>query len=189
MSGRLDPRKQFGETVKADLAARGLTRKPRFAGWRRPLVHFTYLLRLAERYRQSRSLVGRGLGRYYAFRARRAGMRLGVLVPPGVCGPGLHIVHWGSLVISGQARIGSNCRIHSDVNIGAFRGGAPRIGDDVYIGPGAKIFGAIEIGDRSVIGANAVVNRSFPADSVLVGVPARAVPPKAQNRATAGGDL
>ena len=54
--------------------------------------------------------------------------------------------------------------------------GVPVIGDDCYIGPGAKLFGAIEIGDRTLIGANAVVNRSFPAgNTTIAGVPARQV--------------
>ena len=51
--------------------------------------------------------------------------------------------------------------------------GPPTIGDDVWIGPGARILGDISIGNNSVIGANAVVTKSFPANSVVGGVPAR----------------
>jgi serine O-acetyltransferase len=52
----------------------------------------------------------------------------------------------------------------------------PVIGNDCYIGPGAKLFGPIELGPNPVIGANAVVNRSFPQGNVtLVGVPAKQV--------------
>jgi serine O-acetyltransferase len=51
-------------------------------------------------------------------------------------------------------------------------GGAPRVGDRVVIGAGAKIIGEIEIGDDSRIGANAVVVRSVPPGSIAVGVPA-----------------
>ena len=47
------------------------------------------------------------------------------------------------------------------------------IGDNVYIGPGAKIFGAITIGDNVKIGANAVVNKSFGDDISIGGIPAR----------------
>jgi serine O-acetyltransferase len=50
------------------------------------------------------------------------------------------------------------------------------IGDNCYIGPGAKIFGAIEIGPDVAIGANAVVNKSFPGGGVtLGGIPARVI--------------
>lgn len=48
------------------------------------------------------------------------------------------------------------------------------IGDDVYIGSGAKIFGNIVLGDRVTIGANAVVNRNFGSDQMLVCIPASA---------------
>ena len=68
-----------------------------------------------------------------------------------------------------------NCRIHSDVNIGEAGGRAPRIGDNVYIAPGAKIFGGITVGDNAAIGANAVVNTDVPAGVTVAGVPARVV--------------
>ena len=60
-------------------------------------------------------------------------------------------------------------------NIGAYEGGAPVIGDNVYIGPGAKIFGDITIGNNVSIGANAVVNRSFPDNVIIAGVPAKVI--------------
>jgi serine O-acetyltransferase len=110
---------------------------------------------------------------------RRLGRTLGISIPPNVFGPGLSIAHPGPIVVHHAARIGANCRLHAGTNIGAARDrpdAVPSIGDDCYIGPGAKIFGAVEIGPRTVIGANAVVNRSFPeGDGTLVGVPARPV--------------
>ena len=84
-------------------------------------------------------------------------------------------MHWGSIVISSRAIIGCNARIHSCVNIGADKSGAPVIGDNVYIGPGAKIFGNISIGNNVKIGANAVVNKSFPSDVSIAGVPAKII--------------
>ena len=53
--------------------------------------------------------------------------------------------------------------------------GCPTIGDNVYIGPGAKLFGRISIGDNAAIGANAVVTGDMPDSAVAVGVPAKAV--------------
>jgi serine O-acetyltransferase len=65
------------------------------------------------------------------------------------------------------------------VNIGAALNNSdatPVLGDNCYIAPGAKIFGAVILGDYSQIGANAVVNKSFPESGhVLVGIPARSV--------------
>ena len=51
----------------------------------------------------------------------------------------------------------------------------PVVGDDVYIGTGAKLLGDIRIGNRAVIGANAVVLESVPDDAVVAGVPARVI--------------
>lgn len=86
----------------------------------------------------------------------------------------MSIAHYGSIVVNSTAQIGNNCRIHSCVNIGVQKDGsrAPIIGDNCYIGPGAKIFGDIVIGNNTTIGANAVVCKSFEGNGTLVGVPA-----------------
>ncbi len=102
-------------------------------------------------------------------------MKLGFTIHPNVFGPGLSIAHWGTIVVNTAVRIGMNCRIHPGTSLGELRGGAPTLGHDCYIGPGAKLFGPIILGDRVQIGANAVVNRSFPSDTLLVGIPAAAV--------------
>lgn len=73
-------------------------------------------------------------------------------------------------------RIGKNLRIHVGVNIGANGGNPPKLGDDIYIGPGAKIFGDIYIADGCKIGANAVVNKTcIEKNKHLVGVPVHIV--------------
>lgn len=83
------------------------------------------------------------------------------------------MVHRGTVVINKNARIGANCRVHVCVNIGDWNGAAPSIGDNVYIGPGAKIFGGIEIASDIAIGANVVVNKSFMEKRIsIAGVPA-----------------
>jgi serine acetyltransferase len=107
------------------------------------------------------------------------GLLLNFSIPPNAFGPGLSIAHYGTIVVNSNARIGANCRIHVCVNIGAdARDGtkAPHIGDNCYIGPGAKIFGAIKIGNHVAIGANAVVNKSFVENNVsLGGIPAKVI--------------
>lgn len=99
------------------------------------------------------------------------GARLGISIVPGTFGPGLVIVHYGSIVISSEARFGSRTRIHSCVNVS----GAPVFGDDVYLGPGAVVMGDVGIGDRVRVGANSVVSRPVKAGSTVLGVPARVV--------------
>lgn len=117
--------------------------------------------------------------RLTGLRYARLARSLGFSIPINVFGPGLSIAHYGTIVVNEGARIGPNCRLHVCVNIGTAAGeasAAPRIGGNCYIGPGAKIYGPIEIGDNVAIGANAVVNQSFPEGNVtLAGVPARIV--------------
>lgn len=86
-------------------------------------------------------------------------------------GAGLYIAHAGGLVIAKNAVIGENCNLSHDVTIGRSgygeNYGVPVIGDDVYIAPGAKLFGKIRIGDNVKIGANAVVHRDVPNNAVV----------------------
>lgn len=107
------------------------------------------------------------------------GVRCGFTIPINCVGKGLCIAHIGPIIISPYASIGENCRIHVGVNIGAdarISNAAPIIGNNVYIGPGAKLFGKIEIADGIAIGANAVVNKSFgEKDISIAGVPAKKI--------------
>jgi serine O-acetyltransferase len=83
-------------------------------------------------------------------------------------GPGFVVVHGYGTIVAAE-RIGRNCWLHHGVTIGwdYFTGRRPRIGDDVFIGAGAKVFGDVTIGDRVRIGANAVVARDITADSAV----------------------
>ena len=86
------------------------------------------------------------------------------------------IHHTGNIVVNGFARIGEMCQLHGDNCIGnnGITLAAPRIGNRVDIGVGAKIIGNIEIADDIVIGAGAVVNKSFKEPGITIGgVPAR----------------
>ena len=102
-------------------------------------------------------------------------LKLGFSIPLNVFGPGLSIAHYGTIVVNNLAKVGSNCRLHVDTLIGGRIAGAPVLGDNCYIGTGAKIFGNITIGNNVKIGANAVVNKSFPDNVTIVGVPAHIV--------------
>lgn len=100
---------------------------------------------------------------FLRWRFQRASVRLGFTIPLNTCGPGLCLAHFGSVIISRHAQIGSNCVIHGCVNIGAHpkTGGAPTIGDNVFIGPGAKLFNEITVANNVMIGANAVVSKDI----------------------------
>lgn len=115
---------------------------------------------------------------YWRYKLRNLGIKLGYSIPINVVGPGLSLPHFGTIVVNGHARIGNNCRLHVGVNIGASGGNpkAPQIGNNVYIGPGAILFGDIKISDNVTIGANATVNRNCDRENVvLAGSPAMIV--------------
>lgn len=121
---------------------------------------------------------------WYKMFYRRQSLKLGFSIPINVCDYGLSIAHYGTIVISANAHIGRYCHIHAGVNIGASAGKpeAPTIGDNVYIGPGAILFGNIQIADNCTIAANATVNKSFDIErSVIAGTPAKVVKEKYPN--------
>jgi serine O-acetyltransferase len=90
-------------------------------------------------------------------------------------GPGLVLIHSTGVVINGSVRGGSGIHIEHQVTIGAERRVSPIIGNDVFIGAGAKIIGNVTVGNRACIGANAVVLEDVPEGRTAVGVPARLV--------------
>ena len=89
-------------------------------------------------------------------------------------GKGLRIHHFGGIIIHSETVIGEGCTLYHGVTLGdrGGWGGAPRIGNHVMIGAGAKILGEVIVGDYCRIGANAVVTTSVPPRCLAVGVPA-----------------
>lgn len=90
-------------------------------------------------------------------------------------GKGFYIGHFGGVIIRGD--FGDYCSVGQGVTVGTKGAGrstiGPSIKDNVYLGAGSKVIGDISIGSNSVVGANAVVVKSFPENSLLVGIPAK----------------
>lgn len=104
----------------------------------------------------------------------------GIEIHPGAqIGPRLFIDHGMGVVIGETTEIGSDVTLYHGVTLGgtSLQKGKrhPTIGNRVVIGAGAKVLGAIHIGDDSRIGANAVVVKTVPENSVVVGVPGQVV--------------
>ena len=100
------------------------------------------------------------------------------VIPPQIkIGKNVHFAFNGlGIVIHQRCIIGSNVHISHQVTLGG-KGdrGVPIIGDNVYIGAGAKILGGVKIGNNTKIGANTVVLIDVPDGATAVGIPARIV--------------
>jgi serine O-acetyltransferase len=143
---------------------------------------FQRLLRKIEYYKNCKKGVFFKIYLFFLnWQFHKRSLQLAYHIEPNVCGPGLSL-HFLLIGINGYAKIGANCRISPGVNIGEKAGGsglAPKIGDNVYIGPGAKIFGDVTIADGIAIGANAVVNKSFLEPGISIGgIPAKKISDK-----------
>lgn len=111
-------------------------------------------------------------------------------IKPNNLGAGFRLVHLGSLVrVKRNCRIGCNCTMLPGVVIGnkdfESDNSWVNIGDNCYIGLGAKIFGQVTIGDNVTIGANAVVTKDMPDNAVVGGIPAKVI--RLKNINTGGG--
>ncbi len=153
-----------------------------------PGIHAVWGYRVSHwLWRHNRTLLGR-------FCSALTEQLTGVDIHPGaVLGPGLFIDHATGVVIGETAEIGADVTIYHGVTLGGtslHRGKRhPTVGDRVTIGAGAKVLGPITVGHDSRIGANAVVVKDVPPDSVVVGVPGQIIHRKHPRPATAPADL
>lgn len=155
-------------------------------GWREFMVRYfftpgfscTLWFRLSK-YLKGHKYLRRNLYYVAALIYNHYQLKYGIVINIGAeIGSGLYIGYFGTIVVT-AAKIGQNVNLSPGVNIGqANRGkrkGVPEIGDNVYLGPGAKIVGKVSIGSNVAVGANCVVTSDIPDGAVVVGVPAGVV--------------
>lgn len=182
----ISSRKEYLYYLEADRIAKGIPKNWTCDNWIKSLLYPDYIwkfqktLRKFEYYTNCKKGLFNRIYRIFISRKFNKLSRInGFGISPNVFGPGLSIAHSGTIIVNGGAKIGKNCRLHACVNIGTEAGyvdRAPRIGDNCYIGPGVKMYGAIILGDGIAIGANAVVNRSFIEKNIAIaGVPAKKI--------------
>lgn len=117
-------------------------------------------------------------GIVYRLKLNKLQNKYAIHIPPNTCGKGLRLLHVGPILINDKARLGDNCAIHINTSIvaGNTTGGVPRIGNNVLICTGATIVGELTLADDIVVGANAVVNKSFLTGNITIaGVPAKVI--------------
>lgn len=140
--------------------------------------HFEICLRKYEFYFNRHRFFELPARLFFGFMLRRLSYKTGFSIPINCIGPGLRINHHGLVVINSNSRIGKWCDLHQGVIIGdsgACDTNSPKtvpiIGDFCYIGPGAKLYGDINIGNCVRIGANCVINNDVPCGMTVYGIP------------------
>lgn len=161
--------------LDADMYSSGVTKWSIVNRWSQPILHCQRLLRYVEYHEANPSPITMPYVLVLKWRLKRLLLKLGFTIPRRVFGPGLSIAHYGTIVINPKAVVGRNCRLHAGITIGQLHGRSCTIGDNVWIGPGAVIYGDVTIGDDVVIGANAVVGRDVESGVTVAGVPAEVV--------------
>lgn len=146
-----------------------------------PRLLFVRNLRYYEYYanKEKKSVLTKLKKAFHYFLHKHLSYKLGFTIYANQFGPGLFIAHYGTIVINKASRVGANCVLNVCVNIGM---GGSVIGDNCYISPGVKIVKPVHIGNNVVIGANAVVNKDIPDNTMVAGIPAK--PIKRYNEAT-----
>lgn len=174
-------KQEYIEYYLTDLSATGIMRNDLKRRLYDKRYKFYKRLRKTEYYTNcKKSLFGRLYAKLLLLSYIRMCDKYQWTIPINVFGKGLCLPHSGAIVVTTYAKIGDYARVHVGVNIGCAPShgvsGAPVVGDNCYFGPGCKIFGPIEIGDNVAIGANAVVNASFPdGNCTLGGIPAKVI--------------
>ena len=176
----IESRSDLIEYLEADRIALGRKKKrPQITDY---VWRYEILLRKCEYYYNcKKGFFSRVVGVVLRYKKSKLALKCNFTIPYNVVGKGLSIAHVGPIVISNKAKVGDYCRFQVGVNIGEDSRSpvAPIIGNNVYFGPGAKIFGGIKTGNRVAIGANAVVNKSFDDDGISIGgVPAKKISDK-----------
>lgn len=143
-----------------------------------PGFRYMVWIRLGKHYKDNKILL-----LFIRLIHRKLTYKFGIQIPISTdIGRGFYIGHFNEIIVNGGGKIGDNVNISQGVTIGQVnigeKKGVPIIGNEVYIGPGAKIIGKIVIGNNVAIGANAVVTSDIPENSVAAGVPARVISDK-----------
>jgi|SRR6185437_15015477 len=147
---------------------------------RSPGFRFTYYLRKVSYYSNRKKSIFIVNYIYNRFMLHHYRFRYGFDISPNtMIGPGLYIGHFGGVVISPYAVLGSNINIAQGVTIGAAsrgpRTGSPTLEDRVWVGANAIIVGKVTIGREALIAPGAYVNFDVPANAVVLGNPGKVV--------------
>jgi serine O-acetyltransferase len=168
-------KERFMEIIKADLKSRGQKISVvKFVI--DPITRFHWYLRATEHLSGKKAFKPIFFFTKYLFLS--LSRKLGFSIPIHTLAKGVYIPHYGTIVVNSRAHVGENSVLNVGVCIGRHPGNkdlVPTIGKCVFLAPGVKVFGKVNIGDGCLLGANAVVTKDIPANKLVVGIPARII--------------
>ncbi|MBR3229850.1 MAG: serine acetyltransferase [Bacilli bacterium] len=152
---------------------------PNFNKELKKILKFQKLYRKLEYYTNcKKGIINNIVKKILQYKFEKKSLQYGFHIPINTIEKGLCIIHIGPIYINENSHIGENFRIHPMTTIGKNIGrnqASPKIGNNVWIGPGARLYGDINIGNNTVIGTNSVVNKSFPKNTTIAGAPAKII--------------
>lgn len=166
--------KYFNKLDRETMLIQDTLKRPRL--FRDDHWRFVRLMRKTEYYNNCRTdFFGKLYCKFLKLKFVNYSRKLNFSIPINTIDAGAGIFHYGTIIVNDTAKIGKEVHLHCHTNIAA----NVIIGNNVYIGPGAKILNDVVIADGIRIGANAVVNKSFLEPNITIaGVPAKKVSEK-----------
>lgn len=135
-----------------------------------PILSYLKHMRCCSFYKHHRGVICKLLFTYHFLRYKKLGLKLGFSIGYDAFGYGLHIPHYGTIVVNNDSTIGNYCVLHTSICIG---GAGKIIGNGLYVGSGAMIMGAIKLGNGVSVASQSLVNKDFLSDNILLtGTPA-----------------
>lgn len=170
-------RKEFRSEVQQEQKFYDTSIRARILGYDSYYIgRYLNCLRWSEWYDQKSGALNKLLCGWYKYRTRHYGRIYGFQIGMHTCGFGLKFYHHGPIIVNTHAKVGRGGVIYPGVTIGQTGPNkVPTIGDNVFIGLGAKVFGDIMVGNNVTIAPNAVVVKDVPDNAVVGGVPAKVI--------------
>lgn len=156
-------KKEYYEYLEADKNANCIS-----APQKKLLITWRYLkcMRKLEYFTNCRKdFLGIVWKAYLKWNLYRISVKSGITLPPNTFGKGLYLPHHGSIVVNDKAHFGDNCVLQNGVNISSDVVG----GSHIYLGAGSKIMIGVHLADDIIVGANAVVTKSFMEQNIVLG--------------------
>lgn len=164
----INNKQEFLEYVSADMKANDISNSP--TKYLNVIYKYLYCLRKVAYL--SNATKSKLRLKFWQLLLTHYSVKTGISIGPNCFGKGLYLPHYGYLAVNNTARFGDNCVVQCGVNVSDGVVG----GDSVYLGTGSKLLIGVNIKPGTIVGANAVVTKSFDEENIVIaGIPAKKI--------------